>query len=204
MGWLMSSRTALEPAEPLARYDPNYVGQVLAAGPRPLEDVYQAEATGLVHGRLHGRSTDAGERRDLVVWEVTGAVMLHLAGDDSEDGSLAFSEMSPQRGLHRRRASKRAPPIARSLAIGRSRSLTRKKARNATAKRTERLHCHRTAMRFAIFDGVGEERRLVIAKDAFPILVPKGAPQISDLIGVDRGVDDIVEGSRSRREGIHH
>ena len=88
----MNCWTALNPNEPFSRHDPDHVCEVLPARPRPLGDVDEPQPPRLVHGGLHRGPARSRKRRDLIVGQIAYAVVLHFAGDNCEDGALAFRE----------------------------------------------------------------------------------------------------------------
>jgi hypothetical protein len=51
----------------------------------------------LVKCRLHGGPADAGERGDLIDWQIAYAMVLDLACDYAKDSALPFRVVVPER-----------------------------------------------------------------------------------------------------------
>ena len=96
----VSARTSFEPYAPFRRRDLDHVRQVLAAGLRPLGNLDVKQTPRFMQGGLHRRSTDACERRNLVVRQIANPVVLHLANEDAEHRTLAFGVMVAKIGGH--------------------------------------------------------------------------------------------------------
>jgi len=89
-------RSPLEPGAPLRDRDLDDVREMLAAVLRPFGHPQMTEPSGKADGVLHGRATNAGERTDLVDWQVARALALYFASDDAQHRPLTFGIMVPE------------------------------------------------------------------------------------------------------------
>src|SRR5919199_2815534 len=86
--------TALEPAAPLGRDDPDHVRKRPRARPAPLLYSHQAESHGLPDRILHRGPADTRAGRDLAERAIAAAVLAHLVRDHLECGGLSDCELS--------------------------------------------------------------------------------------------------------------
>lgn len=129
---------AFDPRTPLWRDDLDKVRQVLPTWHRAFGDPDMAKPARLMRRRLHRGSAHAGQRRNLVDWQITNAVVFDLASDDAEDRALTFRVVVAQRIGQRARSAEPSPSVARGLTIGRALPLPGLKPVPSRSRFTER------------------------------------------------------------------